>query len=428
MNFLDKTTIELIAGNGGDGIISWRREAHHANGGPWGGDGGNGGNIVIIGDHNEDDLFKLKNIKEIKAQDGQKGGTKLCHGANGEDYTIRVPLGTIIYDYHTGDIICDIIESNQEYIICYGGKGGHGNAHFKSSYNKAPNLFEKGEKGQRKKVILEMKYIADVGIIGYPNAGKSTLINTISNTKAKTANYQFTTLNPILGTIKDENNKSIVFADIPGLIEGASEGIGLGFDFLKHIERCHILIHLISCNDDDNVNIIDAYNNINSELKKYDESILNKKIFIALSKSEFDIDNSKYVELKNYLKDQKIYRISSFENKLDNLINDVIQEYHILLEQKEKLANDSSNVYKVIKEEKQQEDIIEYIKLDDNKWKVTSNKIEYWINRIPLTTDENVVRFNQKIELDKIQDELIKKGAQIGDTLLIGEDIEYEIN
>ncbi len=426
MNFLDKTTIELSAGNGGDGIVSWRREAHHANGGPWGGDGGKGGNIIIVGDHNENNLFKLKYIKKVNAENGENGGTKLCHGKNGEDEIIRVPLGTVIYDSKTNERICDITESGQEFIICYGGVGGHGNAHFKSSFNKAPNLFERGEKGERKKVILELKYIADVGIIGFPNAGKSTFINTISNANAKTANYQFTTLNPILGTVK-KGNRTLIFADIPGLIEGASDGIGLGFDFLKHIERCKIIIHLVSASDEDNLDVIEAYKTIKNELKKYDDQILNKKMFIVLSKYEFDEDGKKIKELESIV-NNKVYKISSFLEDTEELMNAVFEYYEEYCKMKDAEMESGISSYKVIKKVKEDEDVIIYEQLDENLWKVSSKKIDYWANRIPLTTDDNMVRFNQKIEVDKIQEELIKRGAKHGDTFLLGEEIEYEIN
>ncbi len=426
MNFLDKTTIELVAGNGGDGIVSWRREAHHANGGPWGGDGGKGGNIVILGDHNENNLFKLKYIKKVNAENGETGGTKLCHGKNGEDSIIKVPLGTVIYDAKTGKRICDITESGQEFIICYGGTGGHGNAHFKSSFNKAPNLFERGEKGEQRKVILELKYIADVGIIGFPNAGKSTFINTISNANAKTANYQFTTLNPILGTVQ-RDERTLVFADIPGLIEGASKGVGLGFDFLKHIERCKIIVHLISASDEDNLDVVQAYQTINTELRKYDDQILDKKIFVCLSKYEFDEDGSKLKALESFTK-EKVYRISSFLEDTKALMNAIFNYYDEYCKQKDAELEQGLSSYKIIKKNIEEEDVITYEQLDEHLWRVSSRKIEYWANRIPLTTDDNMVRFNQKIEVEKIQEELIKRGAKPGDTFLLGEEIEYEIN
>ncbi len=424
MSFIDKTTIKLYAGNGGDGIISWRREAHHANGGPWGGDGGNGGDIIVIGDHNENDLQKLKYVKSIYADNGENGGTKLCHGANGKDTIIRVPLGTVITNIDTGEKICDIIENNQQVTICYGGKGGHGNAYFKSSFNKAPNLFEKGEIGERVNAFFELKYVADIGIIGYPNAGKSTLINSISNSKAKVANYQFTTLNPILGVVK-RGDRSLTFADIPGLIEGASLGVGLGHDFLKHIERCKVLIHLVSSLEDDNENIINAYETINSELKKYDSNILDKKIFVAISKNEFDFDNKKQIELSNHLQD-KVYSISSLNKNFDSLIDDIFKYYD---EYKNKIdVPVDENSYKEIKLKKEIDDTLIIDKIEDGMWSINSRKISYWINRIPHTTDENIIRFNQKVNIEEIQEKLIKEGAKKGDIFVLNDELEYVID
>lgn len=424
MSLIDKTTIKLYAGNGGDGIISWRREAHHANGGPWGGDGGNGGDIIVVGDHNENDLQKLKYIKSIHAENGENGGTKLCHGSNGSDTIIRVPLGTVITNIDTGEKICDIIENGQQETICYGGKGGHGNAYFKSSYNKAPNLFEKGEIGEKVNAFFELKYVADVGIIGYPNAGKSTLINSISNTKAKVANYQFTTLNPILGVVK-KGDESLTFADIPGLIEGASTGVGLGHDFLKHIERCKVLIHLVSASDEDNEDVVNAYETISNELKKYDSSILDKKIFISISKNEFDTDNKKRLTLSKYI-GENIYTISSSNNNFGTLIDDVFNYYKDYKKSKEISINE--NAYKEIKLKKEIDDILEIKKIDENIWSIKSNKIRYWINRIPHTTDENIIRFNQKINIEDIQEKLIKEGAKKGDIFILDDELEYIID
>ena len=183
MQFVDKCIIEFKAGDGGNGIVSWRKEAHYPEGGPWGGDGGNGGDIIIVGDHNQNSLFHLRYNKKISAQNGENGGSKLCHGANGENVYVKVPIGTVIKNEETGEVIVDILQEKQTFVICKGGKGGHGNAFFKSSYNKAPKLFENGDKGEYVKAKLELKYIADVGMVGFPNAGKSTFISKISNAK-----------------------------------------------------------------------------------------------------------------------------------------------------------------------------------------------------------------------------------------------------
>lgn len=226
MPFVDKCRLLIKAGDGGDGIVSWRREAHVPLGGPAGGNGGNGGNIYFIGDHNETSLETLNYYKKIIAKNGENGGIKNMYGANAEDLIVKVPLGTVVINDDTNKIIADITLENQKYLIASGGLGGHGNAHFKSGFNKAPTLYEKGELGETFNARLELKELADVGLIGLPNAGKSTLISKLTNATPKIANYQFTTLVPILGSF-DYNDQKIIIADIPGLIEDASEGVGL---------------------------------------------------------------------------------------------------------------------------------------------------------------------------------------------------------
>lgn len=330
MQFVDECVLTLKAGNGGNGVVSWRREAHYPEGGPWGGDGGNGGSIILIGDHNINTLFDLRNKKNIFAQNGENGQTKMATGRNGQDYLIKVPLGTSVYDFDTNELITDILKSGQTYEICKGGKGGRGNAFFKSSFNKAPTLFENGDIGEERKVFLKLKYVADVGIIGFPNAGKSSLVTALTNARPRIANYQFTTLVPILGTTKI-NDKDIVFADIPGLIEGASEGKGLGHDFLKHIERCQILIHLISLNEYDNEDLFKAYQLINNELEKFNDQLTKKKMLVVLNKCDLSYDENK---VKDFLKKSKLKNILLISTKDKTNLDELKQEvYKIYLDQ-----------------------------------------------------------------------------------------------
>lgn len=424
MQFVDKCIIELKAGNGGNGIVSWRKEAHYPEGGPWGGDGGKGGDIIIIGDHNENTLFHLRYTKKIEAENGENGGTKLCHGANGKSVYVKVPVGTIVKNFDTGETIVDILKSGQEFVICTGGNGGRGNAFFKSSYNKAPTLFENGDLGKKIKVLLEMKYIADVGLVGFPNAGKSTFINQISNAKSKIGNYKFTTLFPVLGFVK-RKDESLVFADIPGIIEGASDGLGLGLEFLKHIERCHFLIHLISMDNIDNENIIEAYETINKELSKYQNELLNKKIYIVANKMDVESAQENFKLLKNYLKNKKIYSISALNNEnINELIENIFKEYSLFKEQWNSEKEKKINSYKLVKIEKEPKDDLEIIKLEEHLWKVNSKRINYWHNKIPQTTSDNQIRFNQKIKLDEIEFKLKEKGALKGDIFIIN-DSEY---
>lgn len=427
MQFVDKCIIEFAAGNGGNGIVSWRRESHYPEGGPYGGDGGDGGDIYIVGDHNQKTLLNLRYTKKIKAENGENGGTKLCHGANGEDVYVKVPVGTVIKNVDTNKTIVDILKHDQTFLICKGGKGGRGNAYFKSSFNKAPTLFENGDLGQKVKVELELKYLADVGLVGFPNAGKSTFINQISNAKSKIGNYRFTTLTPVLGHV-NHNNESLVFADIPGIIEGASEGIGLGFEFLKHIERCHFLIHMISLDDVDNQNIIEAYETINNELKKYKSNLLDKKIYIVANKNDTPSAKQNIQLLKNHLLKNKIYIVSALNNEnINELLDDIFYEYIQFKEKWEKEKDEKISSYKLIKVSKEPAGEINIVKLDEHLWEVSSKRIEYWFNKIPQTTSDNLTRFNQKIKIDEIEELLKQKGAKKNDVFLIC-NVEYVID
>lgn len=424
MQFSDKCIIEVCAGNGGDGVVSWRREAHYAEGGPWGGNGGKGGNIIVVGDHNLNSLSNLKYIKRIDGDNGENGQTKLCHGKNGDDYILKVPIGTSIINFDTKKEIVDILRPSQQFILCYGGKGGKGNAYFKSSYNKAPTLFERGERGKKLKVLLDLKYIADVGLIGLPNAGKSTFINSISNANSKVANYKFTTLTPILGIV-NFNDKKLVFADIPGLIEGASSGIGLGYEFLKHIERCHFLIHIISMDYNDNIDPIESFKTINNELSKYKEELMLKPIFLVANKIDLPENEKIFKKFVKHFKNQKIYSISAKEDiNIDILLEDIFTKFDEYKNVWEKNIEDKINSYSVIRLEKEPISDLVIDKIDDNLWRVHSSLIQYWFDRIPQTTSDNVVRFNQKIKLNEIEKNLKKNGAQEKDTFLIC-DMEY---
>lgn len=427
MQFVDKCIMELKAGDGGSGIVSWRRESHYPEGGPNGGDGGKGGNVFVIGDHNQKDLSHLRYVKKIEAEDGENGKSKLCHGANGEDIYIKVPIGTVIRNWKSNEIIVDILENNQRFLICKGGNGGRGNAFFKSSYNKAPTLFEKGDVGEKLKVKIDLKYLADVGLVGFPNAGKSTLINQISNANSKVGNFKFTTISPVLGIVKHKN-ESLVFADIPGIIEGASSGVGLGFEFLKHIERCHFLIHLISLDEIDNSDVITAYNTINDELLKYKESLLNKKIYIVANKIDTESAKENLQLLQNYLLKNKIYTVCALNNEnITELLDDIFDEYLLYKEKWKKQKEDVINSYKLIKLDKEPEDELKIIKVEEHLWDVSSKRIEYWFNKIPQTTIDNLTRFNQKIKLNEIENKLKVMGAKKGDVFKICES-EYVID
>ncbi|NRA74273.1 MAG: GTPase ObgE [Rickettsiales bacterium] len=311
MSFVDEVKIYIKAGDGGDGCVSFRREKFIPRGGPNGGDGGNGGDIVIKTDNNLSTLLDYRYRQHFRAKKGENGKGSDMHGASGKPLIIRVPCGTQIYAEDNKTIIADLDKESDSMIIAHGGKGGFGNAHFKTSVNQAPRQFTKGELGESLWVWLKLKLISDVGIMGLPNAGKSTLISKVTSAKSKTANYPFTTLKPVLGVVNIIEN-SFVLADIPGLIEGASSGVGLGHKFLKHIERCNILLHVIDITEKD---FLKNYKTIRGELGDYNETLLDKQEIMVFNKIDL-IDEKKKNKIikvieKNF-PNKKYFLISSY--------------------------------------------------------------------------------------------------------------------
>ncbi|MDE5617484.1 MAG: GTPase ObgE [Ureaplasma sp.] len=426
MAFIDKCKILIKAGNGGNGIVSWRREAHVPLGGPAGGNGGNGGNIYFIGNKNETSLESIAYRKKIVAESGINGGIKNMYGRNGEHTYINVPLGTVVIDEKTGKIIADILVEKKEYLIAEGGIGGHGNAFFKSGFNKAPTLYELGEKGEEINAIIELKQISDIGLIGLPNAGKSSLISCLTNAKPKIADYQFTTLIPILGVLEYKQNK-ILIADIPGLVEGASKGVGLGYDFLRHIERCKILVHVISLSKSDNEDITKSINIINNELKSYDINLINKKIIIVANKSDEDLDGLQFKKIKSIFKNTKIIKTSCLTDLgLDELKEELINTY---LDQSSETSDDEIIEWKesIPKSDKLSKEI-KIEKLEEHIFKVNCEYLEYWAYRIPINTSDNLIRLNQKITSTSMLKDLSNMGAKEGDTIILGDTKLYYEN
>ena len=319
MKFLDQAKIYIASGNGGDGCASFRREKYIEYGGPNGGDGGNGGNIIFKIDKNLNTLIDFRYQQHFKAKRGENGKGKNQTGAKGSNLIIKVPPGTEIYNEDKSVLLMDLTKQEEEILFVKGGNGGLGNSHFKSSVNQAPRKFTKGEMGQEKWVWLSLKLFADIGIIGKPNAGKSTFLSKVSNANPKIGDYPFTTLHPVLGTIK-KFDKEIVLADIPGLIEGAHEGKGLGDKFLAHIERCKCLLHFIDATDE---NWHRNYNTVRNEISKYSKKIETKKEIVVLSK--FDLIESQKEEVIEKIKktiSSEVFCISSFNNKgMEDLIN-----------------------------------------------------------------------------------------------------------
>jgi GTP-binding protein len=326
MKFIDEVLIKIKSGTGGNGCSSFRREKSIPFGGPDGGDGGRGGDVVFVGDENLNTLSRFRGRKNYFAKDGVSGSGRQCNGVGGENYIILVPVGTNIFDAETEELLFDITAHGQEYFAAHGGRGGLGNINFKSSTNQAPRYSQTGDEGEELDIKLELKLIADVGLLGLPNAGKSTLISSISNAKPKIADYPFTTLEPQLG-VCDLGEKSFVVADIPGLIEGASAGKGLGIKFLKHIERTEILVHLIDISMlIDPYEMYENYVLIKQELAQYDKKILNKKEIICLTKidalSDEDIETYR-VYLENEI-DRKVLPISSVSGRNIETLKQII--------------------------------------------------------------------------------------------------------
>ena len=325
MKFLDQAKIYIKAGNGGSGSASFRREKFIEYGGPDGGDGGDGGSIIVQSDRNLNTLIDYRYAQHFKAQHGKSGSKRNKTGANGKDLILKVPLGTQLYEEDNNTLIYDFTKNNEKYLVALGGKGGLGNVRFKSSTNRAPKKKTNGKLGEEFWIWLQLKVIADIGIIGKPNAGKSSLLAALTRAKPKIANYPFTTINPNLG-VTYYGGKEITLADIPGLIEGAHKGVGLGDKFLRHIERCKILLHLIDLSED---NLFNTYKNIKLELSNYDKDLIKKKEIIFFNKSDLFKENEINEKLKEFKKKVKAkYEIISiYSNKDIGKIKKLLTKY-----------------------------------------------------------------------------------------------------
>ncbi|MBK4733504.1 Obg family GTPase CgtA [Noviherbaspirillum pedocola] len=302
MKFIDEARIEVIAGDGGNGVASFCREKFRPFGGPDGGDGGRGGSIYAVADRNINTLVDYRFSKLHKARNGENGRGADCYGKGGEDIELRMPVGTLVVDEDDGEIVADLTEHGQRILLARGGEGGWGNIHFKSSTNRAPRQKTDGKEGERRHLRLELKVLADVGLLGMPNAGKSTFITAVSNARPKIADYPFTTLHPNLGMVRVSHEKSFVIADIPGLIEGAAEGAGLGIQFLRHLQRTRLLLHIVDLAPFDNVDPVKEAKAIVKELKKYDESLFEKPRWLVLNKLDVVPENERAKRVKDFIK------------------------------------------------------------------------------------------------------------------------------
>jgi len=436
--FIDKVKINIKAGNGGNGAVSFRREKGIPLGGPDGGAGGMGGDIIFSADRNSNNLGEFRYVKHFRAKDGEKGFKKNSSGKSAENLVVKVPRGTIILDADTQKIIADIYEYDKEYTILRGGKGGRGNTCFKTPTRQAPAFSEQGEQTKEHEVILELKTIADVGIIGFPNAGKSTLLSVISNSKPKIGNYYFTTLFPNLGVVNFYDH-SFVVADIPGLIEGASGGAGLGHDFLRHIERTRMLVHLIDIAGSDGRDPIEDYKIINKELKAFSKKLAELPQLIVLNKS--DIASK-----------QQIRRfVDSVESGPSLVSSGVAEKFPEKCEGCPKIivisALKHENIEALIKEiysmlqtlpvpepaaieeydfDKKDKTSVSILKLDSNYFEVSGGFIDELIRGIVISDYVSNAYFQKRLKDDGIIDKLKAAGAKEGDTIKI-KDVEFEL-
>lgn len=414
MKFIDKSKIRVVSGRGGNGMVAWRREKYVDKGGPAGGDGGRGGDVYLVADENMSTLMDFKHKSVFKAEAGENGGIKNMHGRCAKDLFIKVPVGTVVKDIKNGNVIADLTEHEQKVLVAKGGRGGRGNARFATSQKRAPQFCEPGEPPIERELFLELKLIADVGLLGMPNAGKSTLISRISSAKPKIADYPFTTLIPNLGVVKKRSGDGYVVADIPGLIEGASEGVGLGHDFLRHVERCRFLVHLIDAAEE---NPFDNYEKINLELKKHSEHLANLYQIIALNKIDAVNDEKKSELIDKFKKvSDNIFMISAVtgENldKLTDFMGAKVDEIpkaetEIVVEEDLNAYNNDDSNYEIFKVAK-------------DTFIVQGGKI----SRLAGVTDERnaeqVIRLQNILKAMGVFDVLSQKGIKDGDTIIIG--------
>ena len=417
--FVDEALVELYAGDGGDGCLAFRREKYVALGGPFGGNGGNGANIVFEGDTGLNTLIDFKKRRIIKAPHGENGLGKGKYGKNADDVIIKVPLGTVIMNYETNEVIADITKDKEKVIVAKGGKGGRGNMAFATKTNPAPKYAENGEPGEYIKIKLELKLMADVGLVGKPSVGKSTFISKISASKPKIADYPFTTLVPNLGVTKTIDGRSFVVADLPGLIEGASEGSGLGDRFLKHIERTRIIAHLIDMSGITN-DPYEDYLTINKELENFDKTLAEKPQILIASKMDMPDAKENLKKFKEKV-NKEIYEMSAIKGEG---INEILIKLADLLDETPKTEikkeePESHIVYKF--EEKKPYNITK----DGETWIISGDEVIKLFKMIRLDTDEAILRFSNKLRHMGVDDELREKGIKEGDIIKIA-DYEFE--
>ncbi|AXJ12974.1 GTPase ObgE [Streptococcus pluranimalium] len=431
--FLDTAKISVKAGRGGDGMVAFRREKYVPDGGPWGGDGGRGGNVIFVVDEGLRTLMDFRYNRKFKAKDGEKGMTKGMHGKGAQDLYVKVPQGTTVRDGETGKVLTDLIENGQEFVVARGGRGGRGNIRFATPRNPAPEIAENGEPGEERQLELELKILADVGLVGFPSVGKSTLLSVVSAAKPKIGAYHFTTIVPNIGMVRTKSGESFVMADLPGLIEGAHQGVGLGTQFLRHIERTRVILHVIDMSASEGRDPFEDYKTINNELESYNLRLMERPQIIVANKmdmpeSEENLKIFKEQLAKDYDEFDElpmIFPISSIAHQgLENLLEATSE---LLDNTDEFLLYDESDmqddeVYYGFNPDERPFDIS---RDDDATWVLSGEKLEKLFVMTNLERDESLMKFARQLRGMGVDDALRQRGAKDGDIVRIG-NFEFE--
>lgn len=428
--FVDKTKIYVKGGDGGDGLVAFRREKYVAMGGPAGGDGGHGGDVIFRVDEGLRTLVDFRYQKHFKASRGEKGRNKSQHGANAEHMIVRVPPGTVVIDDDTQEVIADLTRNGQEVVIAKGGRGGRGNMRFATPANPAPELAEHGEEGQERWVVLELKVMADVGLVGFPSVGKSTLLSVVSGAKPKIGAYHFTTITPNLGVVDIGDGRSFVMADLPGLIEGASEGVGLGHEFLRHIERTRIIIHVVDMAGTEGRDPFDDWVKINDELRQYNEKLAERPQIVAANKMDMpqaEENLEAFREQMRALKGDEI-EIMPISSLTKQGVQELLYKAMDMLEQLpdthvEEVADVEER--KIYRYNKKEEKPSFTIRRENDTFVIESEAIEGMLKRMQMTSHDAILRFARTLRRMGVDEELRKRGAEDGTIIRIG-DFEFE--
>ncbi|SEQ14927.1 GTP-binding protein [Virgibacillus subterraneus] len=422
--FVDQVSVYVKAGDGGNGLVAYRREKYVPLGGPAGGDGGNGGNVVFKVDEGLNTLMDFRYNRHFKAKRGENGMNQNQHGKNANPLIIAVPPGTTVVDEESKEVIADLTTHGQEAVIANGGRGGRGNSRFATPRNPAPEIAENGEPGQERNIKVELKLLADVGLVGFPSVGKSTLLSVVSAAKPKIADYHFTTLAPNLGVVDTADNRSFVMADLPGLIEGAHEGIGLGHQFLRHVERTRVILHVVDMSSFEGRDPYDDFVKINQELEEYDKQLMERPQIIAANKMDMPGAEENLQEFKAKLTDE--YPVHSISALTKDGLRDILFEIADTLDKIPKHSNVIEDVdEKVVYRYKKEETPFTITRDSDGAYVLSGTKIEKLFKMTDFAKDEAVQRFSRQIRGMGVDDALRKRGAKDGDTIRIM-DFEFE--